>query len=119
MAELLDQVELPNNFHYPKEFLRVVNLGLTDLEPWLIFDGDALRRRNQGLRERFPERSLVPFARRQDNDDIACWDVAQASGVVVIVHDFASPGWERRAEYTGFNEWFRQAIEDMLAFDRS
>lgn len=116
MAKLLESAVLPPGFEYPREFLRVVELGLTDLEPWLVIDGEQLRRRHQGLRERYPDRSLVPFARRQDNDDVACWDLDRSDRRVVIVHDFASPGWERRTEFADFNDWLRQAIEDLIAF---
>jgi hypothetical protein len=58
---------------------------------------------------------------RQDNDDVACWDAdadADAdAGKVVIVHDFASPGYEQRAELADFYSWFRQAIEDFIDFE--
>ena len=64
----------------------MVELGLTNIEPWWIIDGDRLRNRFAGLRERYRERSLVPFAIRQDNDDVACWDTIV--GNVAIVHDF-------------------------------
>ncbi|MEV0638654.1 hypothetical protein AB0I77_27680 [Streptomyces sp. NPDC050619] len=104
--------ELPEGFDYPAEFIRVVELGLTDLEPWWIFDGDQLRRRAIGLRDRYPERRLVPFARRQDNDDVACWDLAR--GDVVVIHDLASPGWEQRERFPDFNAWLRQAVEDLI-----
>jgi hypothetical protein len=67
MVELLTE-NLPEGFSYPSEFLRIVDLGLVDLEPWWIFDGDLLKIRYEGLRKRFPDRSLVPFARRQDNE---------------------------------------------------
>jgi hypothetical protein len=49
--------------------------------------------------KRYPDRELVLFAVRQDNDDVACWDLDQ--GNVAVVHDFSSPGFERRAEYPG------------------
>ncbi len=52
---------------------------------------------------------------RQDNDDVACFDVDR--GKVVIVHDFASPGYEQRADFADFYAWLRQAIEDLIAFD--
>jgi hypothetical protein len=55
------------------------------------------------------------FAVRQDNDDVACWDIDQANAVVV--HDFASPGFEQRREFPGFYDWLRQAIEDLIEFD--
>src|SRR5688500_8899490 len=102
---LLSDAELPEGFSYPGEFLRAVRLGLVNLEPWTIVDGEHLRRRFAGLRERYPTRTLVPFAERQDNDDVACWDADH--GGVTIVHDFASPGWEQRWRVAGFHEWLR------------
>lgn len=108
---------LPTGFVYPAQFLRIVELGLLDLEPWYLLGGEALRAANEGLRARYPQRSLVPFARRQDNDDTACWDAAEPDRVVVI-HDFALSGWERRASYDSFYEWLRQAIDDLIDFDR-
>lgn len=117
MAELLTAMDLPEGFQYPGEFIRVVELGLTDLEPWIILEGDQLRDRVRGLRTRFPARVLVPFARRQDNDDVACWEPSAGDGVVVIVHDFAKPGWEERGQFGSFYGWLRQAFEDLIAFE--
>jgi len=115
VADLLSIDDLPPDFEYPPEFIRVVELGLTNLEPWWIVQGQLLRDRFQGLRKRYPDRKLILFAIRQDNDDVACWDIEQ--GNVAVVHDFASTGWERRAEFAGFYDWFRQAVEDFIAFD--
>jgi len=115
MADLLPLLDLPDGFSYPAEFVRVVELGLTSLEPWWVLEGETLRVRYQGLKERYPTRNLVPFARRQDNDDVACWDVS--SGRVSVVHDFADAGFEQRAEYPDFYAWLRRAIEDLIEFD--
>jgi hypothetical protein len=115
VADLLPLIDLPGGFDYPGEFVRVVELGLTNLEPWWIVGGDRLRELFLGLRERYESRSLVPFADRQDNDDVACWDVER--GTVVVVHDYASPGYEQRAEFPDFVAWFRSAVEDMIAFE--
>jgi hypothetical protein len=115
MPDLLMKHELPAGFTYPRTFLRAVELGLTNLEPWWIIQGGLLRRRNEALRNRYPNRSLVLFAVREDNDDVACWDL-QAENVSVI-HDFASPGYEQRAVYESFNAWLRQAIEDFIDFE--
>lgn len=118
VADLLSIVDLPQGFEYPREFIRIVELGLTNLEPWWILEGERLRDRFRGLRERYPESLVVPFATRQDNDDVASWDVAQ--GRVVIVHDYAGPGWERRGrEFATFYDWFRQAVEDCIVFDQA
>jgi hypothetical protein len=67
------------------------------------------------LRKRYRQ-AHVPFARRQDNDDIACLDPARP-GKVLLVHDFASEGSELRAEYPSFWDWFRTAVEDMIGFE--
>lgn len=117
LAELLSLSDLPDEFTYPASFVRVVELGLTDLEPWQILVGDQLRRRYHGLATRFPDRRLIPFARRQDNDDVACWDLDEGDDRVVIIHDFASRGWENRAEFPNFYSWLRSAIEDLIEFD--
>ncbi|HEX9695410.1 MAG TPA: hypothetical protein VGB64_03745 [Actinomycetota bacterium] len=106
--------DLPAGFSYPAEFIRAVELELTKLEPWWILEGDALFQRYKGLRERYPARTLIPFAVRQDRDDVACWEGTYAR--VVIIHDFADPGWEQREELDGFNAWLRRAIEDFIEF---
>jgi hypothetical protein len=34
-----------------------------------------------------------------------------------VIHDFAEEGWEAEAEYASFWDWFRAAVEDMIAFE--
>jgi hypothetical protein len=115
MENLLSENDLPRGFAYPREFVRVVELGLTKLEPWWILSGDLLQQRNAELAERFPARTVVLFARREDNDDIACWDTQ--SGSVVLLHDYSTPGYEFREELADFNSWLRRAIEDLIEFE--
>lgn len=115
MPDMLSQEELPDGFVYPDEFLRAVDSGLVGLEPWWLLEADNLRSRVSGIRQRFPERRLVPFARREDNDDVACWDLD--SGTVRVIHDFTTPGRENRAEYSTFYEWMRAALEDFINFE--
>lgn len=114
--ELLDATELPSWFAYPSDFLQEVQSGLLDIGPWQILLGKWLRVRHDGLKKRFPDRSLVPFARRLDNDDVACWD-RDASGGVCVVHDFSAPGWERRAEYGSFAAWHQAARAEADDYD--
>lgn len=116
MLALLDSADLPEGFDYPRQFIRVVELGLTDLEPWCILEGFELGSRLEGLRSRYPSRVLVPFARRIDNDDVACWDLDR-DGRVSIIHDFASPGWEQQEELADIYAWLRQAVEDLIEYD--
>lgn len=114
--DLLSEGEVPSGFTYPRQFKHILELGMTDLDPWYVIEGQSLRDTMKGLTERYPERRLVPFARRQDNDDVACWSVG-TNDEVLIIHDFASAGWEQRDRFPSFYEWLRRAIEDLIEFD--
>jgi hypothetical protein len=113
---LIPASDLPLGFMYPAQFNRIIELGLTNLEPWKIMSGSYLIERLRGLQKRYPEQRYVPFARRTDNDDLACWEPTVNSRSVLIVHDFASAGWERNEQYADFDAWLRQAIEDLIEF---
>lgn len=114
--ELPSKAELPNDFIYPGAFLRIVNLQLINIEPWMIMDKNQVLFRMKGLKERYPSRTLIPFARRIDNDDIAAFEVFKGEKVQII-HDFASSGYEQRGEFILFWDWFKQALHDMINFE--
>jgi hypothetical protein len=101
----------------PGALRRLIERQLTRLEPWWVFDELRARERKEGLAARYPGTSLVPFARREDNDDVACFDLDNP-GIVVVLHDFAKDAWDRRRVYDDFYAWLRQAVEDMIEFDR-
>jgi hypothetical protein len=67
--------------------------------------------RYAGLKERYRQRQLVPFARRVDCDDVACFETT--AGVkplaVQVIHDFAAPGWEQRKVFDNFDTWLAAA----------
>lgn len=111
---LIPQAELPDGFQYPNDYLRVIEMKLVTLGPWWFFTGEPLVDRLRGLRDRFPGEPLVPFARREDNDDVACWEVE--SGGVCVLHDFAAEGWERRRAFPAFREWLHVALDEALDF---
>lgn len=111
--DLLKYNELPEWFKYPEEFLRVVESEILTVEPWQILEGEWLRARLAGLKDRFPNRDLIPFYKCMANDDVACWEKGKP-GKVIIVHDFASPGWEDSGEFDTFWDWFRSLIEEFI-----
>ncbi|MGA0559042.1 hypothetical protein ACO2Q8_20460 [Larkinella sp. VNQ87] len=113
---LIKENELPKWFKYPSSFLKVIDQNLVDISPWHILSNDLLEIKYNGLKERYPNLSLVPFARRFDNDDVACWEKSQL-GKVIIIHDYASEGWEIRQIYDDFWSWFKVAIDDMIKFE--
>lgn len=104
------------DFGLPIELQKVIGLELINLKPWEILNDERIVFKNNGIKERYGYKDFIAFAIRLDNDDVACWDVNNKK--VTIIHDYASPGWERRKTFKTFWDWFRQAVEDMIEFAR-
>ncbi|EHM52649.1 hypothetical protein [Cardiobacterium valvarum] len=104
-------------FQYPASFKKIVKLNLVDFDVWYLMDAEHAKLRYDGLQKRYPNRKLIPFARRGDCDDIACFEIGKGSKVQLI-HDFASPGWEQRKEFNDFWEWIVYAINEMIEYNR-
>jgi len=112
---LLEESQLPENFEYPQDYLDYISKDIPEMEPWRFLWSAEAENLPSGLKKRYPERCLVPFARRIDNDDVACFDASDKSSNprVVIIHDFASPGWEKRGEANNFLDWLELVKHDM------
>lgn len=108
-----DFQNLPIDFDYPRLFLKILKLNLVDFECWYLMDKAQVYNRRKGLLTRYPDRNLVPFARRDDCDNIACFEVG-AGEKVFIIHDFSSPGFEQEEEFQDFKAWFQHAISELL-----
>ncbi|MPQ44438.1 hypothetical protein [Clostridium tarantellae] len=115
--EFLEKQFEKYKFKYPESFLKAIELNLIAFDLWNIMDEDTVVDRVEGLKERYPHRKLIPFARRYDNDDIACFEIGK-SKKVEIIHDFASIGYEQRKEYNDFWEWLEEAIKEMIEYNR-
>lgn len=114
--QLLNTLDLPKGFIYPNSFIKAINLNLIDIEPWYIMNKEDVLLRIKGMQKRYSQRTLIPFARRGDNDDVACFEFNKGEEVQII-HDFASIGYEQRQTYKTFWDWFKYAIEEMIDFD--
>lgn len=114
--EILNSKEAPNWLNYPPEYLRLVEQNIIKFAPWYLLDSKLALLRYEGLQKRYPNRKLFAFAARRDNDDIACWE-HEKPGQVLIVHDFASEKFIDRKEFASFWQWFRAAMEEMIAFE--
>ena len=99
-------------FVYPKAYLRLIELNLVDFGDWYFIPEDQIERRIAGLKKRYPKRELIPFARRDDNDDIACFELKK-EGEIQIIHDFASTGYEQRKEFVDIWAWLQEAINEL------
>lgn len=119
---MINQQDVPTEirskmFEIPKGYYRIQELGLTNIQPWYFLDGQEFETICKGIQMRYPQRVLLPFARRQDDDDIACFVVESSDytrGHVLIIHDYASSGTEVDNSFPSFWDWFRMAINEMI-----
>lgn len=93
--------------------------NLMNIDPWVLYSSDGqVAERTSAVNGRYSARKVLCFAEREDTDDVACLvlqpDEHHPPGRVLIVHDFAKAGSEVDAEYRGFWEWFRSAVDDMI-----
>ncbi|WGL28422.1 SMI1/KNR4 family protein [Pectobacterium brasiliense] len=113
-AYLYTEDELPEKFKYPSSYIEIMSMDvIPDIEPWSFIcefkeSSDFWMREVKG---KYPTRRLVPFAKVNYSDDIACFDGADTSGEpkVYYVHAFASSGWEDRGYTDNFTEWLKMA----------
>lgn len=119
MDELIQTPDLPEGFEYPQALLDLVDQGGLKTGPWRILSGKWLLTRYDGLKQRYPNRTLVPFARRTDNDDVACFEFTESTKKlgVSVVHDFASTGWESREHFAAFEDWLVNASIEAQNWD--
>lgn len=111
--ELFDANSIYEEFEYPKSYLKAMELNLVDFEFWYLMSKEQVDTRINGLMKRYPDRKLIPFARRDDCDDIACFEVGKGLKVLII-HDFASKGYEQRGEYENFWDWMKVALDELI-----
>lgn len=109
MINTLDAKEKPGWVEFPLVYLDLVINGNDEFLPWYLMDKEQLLIRYQGLQKRYPERNLFPFARDDNSDDVACWEKGKP-GKVVLIHDFASAGYENKKEFGSFEEWYKYVI---------
>ncbi|HEM6099522.1 hypothetical protein [Streptococcus suis] len=97
-------------FRYPQHLKDLISEGIVDFGVWYLMNDEQTTRRFKGLQERYPERKLYPFARRDDNDDIACFE-KEDNTTVHIIHDFADAGWEQKDIFPNIDAWLRYTEE--------
>jgi hypothetical protein len=84
------------------------------LQPWFYVDAattfDAVEKWPGGP----SENHLVVFARRQDNDDLACFELGEAGVVgVVVIHGWTGNGYSIVARHATFWDWLSAVVVDI------
>ncbi len=117
---LFEEQILPDGFIFPQSYLDLLESGLPDIEPWwwLSPHKDSASFWLNTMREQFPERMLIPFAKDGSSDDIACFDGKDISGSpkILWIHAFCEPGWEHRGTTDTFIEWLEEMKKISVEF---
>ena len=96
---------------YPQSFLILrTECDFTGLNKWWVLPDDLIKARMDGLKERYPKHPLRPFAKRQDNDFIACFT---EDDKVIVFKDYAN----RSIDFTTaieLSEWLKLVMEQLI-----
>ncbi|MCB0354808.1 MAG: hypothetical protein KDD64_14835, partial [Bdellovibrionales bacterium] len=98
---------------YPALVSEIAKRPLDQLSGWMRLRGHELVERFEGLRERYPERALVPLFARAAGEDLLCLERGNGD-ILVQVHDFAEPGFEGSAKVGPVHSWW-EGMEQKLA----
>ncbi len=83
-------------------------------EGWILEDDEIWRNRViEGLKRMYPNRTLSPLLRREDCDDRLCAtmnDSMRNEIPVILIHDYASEGWENHGIWNSIEDWFSNKI---------
>ena len=109
----MKEIDYYKKYRFPIKYQSFIELGVSDFGYWYLIPNEQLNSRIIGLKQRYPDRKLIPFARRDDCDDIACFDV-DIPDKVLIIHDFAKNGYELKKTYNDLSEWFQDVIGELL-----
>ena len=82
------------------------------IAPWEMLEDAVIAIYTAKLRERDPLRNLTAFARRIDQDTVACFDKgADGKGkAVLVLRHFDDPAQTKEHRYPGFSAWFDDAL---------
>jgi hypothetical protein len=104
---------LPAGFTYPAVFLEIAaSLATNSFYPWWFVDADSEAGRLFWKTRNSDGRNLIPFAKTDELDDIACFDGDDVSGdprvlMITSTHD-------RCYSFSSFSEWLRIAQRDSV-----
>lgn len=111
---------LPNEFLYPKDYIDLINYNSNiDLSPWWLVGENpefATLCYNVINDKTGGEKILIPFAKSDLDDDIACFDGGDDSGNPRIYFDIGEESmkginWNERYSLPDFNAWLKSIKE--------
>ena len=113
--EILDTDGYEVAFNYPDALERLVALKLLNFDLWYLVSREQSVEIFKQMKMNCNRMGLIPFARRGDNEDIACFETGNDEKVVVF-KNCEYLGYRPREVFDSVWDWFRDAIEIMIAF---
>ena len=114
----IDPAHLPSGFCYPRAFDHLLDREMVQLWNFHVLEAEDARERMTGMRRRYPARVFVPFAKDERSDDVACFEHGSGPGFVphrvVLVDDYAPPGFEDCGSDPDLLAWLRSTLADAL-----
>jgi len=114
-GEFLSTDEFELVYNYPDALERLVALRLINFDLWYLMNREQSMVIWKQMSLNCDRKGLIPFARRGDNEDIACFEVANNEKVLVL-KNCEYLGYRPRQAFDSVWDWFRDAIELMIAF---
>lgn len=113
-------------FQAPRAYSWLVEWGLvgfqpnTALQPWHFLPSEHIF----DLSERWPngpsKTRLVAFAKRQDCDHLACFEVSeQRARRVILVHGWTPEGYEVMSTHDSVWAWLKTVVDDIAEWVES
>lgn len=105
----------PQWLSYPTELVTMVQSGRVSFPPWYLLTAKESLQLHIRLRQSL-RRELIPFAYRQDREELACLEAAKGH-MVVLIYDYAKPGWENGGRFGNYSDWLFNAEEEARQWD--
>lgn len=67
--------------------------------------------------DKYPSSDIVPFARKEDSEEYACWLGGDVTKVYLCDFSASTDHVPVLASFNTFWEWFREAIDDMIDYE--
>lgn len=117
---LLNTFEPPKGYAWLLQQHMVGFEAFSQLQPWYYLDQTSVFE----VRRVWPngpyDGDLVAFARRQDNDDIACFHVLQGNvQAIMVIHGWTTAGYAVVQTYPTFWDWLKAVVDDIAEWVES
>jgi hypothetical protein len=107
-------LSLPKGYYWLIEQSLVGFEPFTTLQPWYYVKNNEMFFVNEKWPEHQRSHLLIAFARRQDNDDIACFILSDGDiDKVVLIHGWTATGYSEIKNYNSFWAWLKDVVDDI------